>query len=36
MNNTHTYCNSEYEEIDMTAQAKWVINCIAETKGRYY
>ena len=28
-------CNSEYEEIDMTAQAKWVINCIAETKGRF-
>ena len=23
------------EEIDMTAQAKWVINCIAETKGRF-
>ena len=28
-------CHGEYVEIDMTTDAKWVINCIAETKGRY-
>lgn len=28
-------CHREYSEQDMTADAKWVINCIAETKGRY-
>lgn len=28
-------CHKEYDELDMTADAKWVINCIAETKGRY-
>ncbi|MCM1258556.1 MAG: HRDC domain-containing protein, partial [Roseburia sp.] len=28
-------CHREYIEVDMTAEAKWVINCIAETKGRY-
>lgn len=28
-------CHREYTEVDMTAEAKWVINCIAETKGRY-
>ena len=28
-------CHGEYIELDMTADAKWVINCIAETKGRY-
>lgn len=28
-------CHREYTEIDMTFEAKWVINCIAETKGRY-
>ena len=28
-------CHGEYVELDMTADAKWVINCIAETKGRY-
>ena len=28
-------CHREYEEVDMTAEAKWVINCIAETRGRY-
>ena len=28
-------CQQEYEEIDMTADARWVINCVAETKGRY-
>lgn len=28
-------CHREYIEVDMTDDAKWVINCIAETKGRY-
>lgn len=28
-------CHGEYTEADMTADAKWVINCIAETRGRY-
>lgn len=28
-------CHQEYEETDMTADARWVVNCIAETKGRY-
>lgn len=28
-------CHREYTEVDMTDDAKWVINCIAETKGRY-
>ena len=28
-------CHREYRETDMTAEAKWVINCLAETKGRY-
>lgn len=28
-------CHREYSELDMTDDAKWVINCIAETKGRY-
>lgn len=28
-------CHREYMEVDMTDDAKWVINCIAETKGRY-
>ena len=28
-------CHREYQEIDMTAQAKWVMNCVYETKGRY-
>lgn len=28
-------CHRGYSEVDMTADAKWVINCIAETKGRY-
>ena len=28
-------CHREYQEQDMTAQAKQVINCVAETKGRY-
>ena len=28
-------CAREFEEVDMTAQAKWMINCVAETRGRY-
>lgn len=28
-------CNNEYTEVDMTGDAKWVINCIAETRGRF-
>ena len=28
-------CDREFEEMDMTAQAKWMINCVAETRGRY-
>lgn len=28
-------CHGKYTEVDMTADAKWVINCIAETRGRY-
>uniref|UniRef100_UPI004056200E DNA helicase RecQ n=1 Tax=Agathobacter sp. TaxID=2021311 RepID=UPI004056200E len=28
-------CHRNYQEIDMTTQAKWVINCVYETKGRY-
>jgi len=28
-------CHREYREADMTREAKWVINCLAETKGRY-
>lgn len=28
-------CHREYTQEDMTAEAKWVINCIAETKGKY-
>lgn len=28
-------CHREYIEMDMTTDAKWVINCVAETKGRY-
>ena len=28
-------CHRDYKEQDMTAQAKWVINCVAETRGRY-
>lgn len=28
-------CHRAYTEKDMTKEAKWVINCIAETKGRY-
>ncbi len=28
-------CHREYKTMDMTADAKWVINCLAETRGRY-
>ena len=28
-------CHQEYTQTDMTADAKWLINCIAETRGRY-
>ena len=28
-------CHREYHEVDMTAEAKWVVNCVAETMGRY-
>ncbi len=28
-------CHREYREVDMTSEAKWVINCVTETKGRY-
>lgn len=28
-------CHQEYCDQDMTMEAKWVINCLAETRGRY-
>ena len=28
-------CHCKYQEVDMTAQAKWVINCVYEAKERY-
>ena len=28
-------CHRVYHEVDMTTEARWVINCVAETKGRY-
>ena len=28
-------CHREYHEVDMTEQARWVINCVTETRGRY-
>lgn len=28
-------CHREYKEIDMTEEAKFVVNCVFETKGRY-
>lgn len=28
-------CHKDYQEVDMTAQAKWVMNCVYETRGRY-
>lgn len=28
-------CHRDYTEADMTDAAKWVVNCVAETRGRY-
>ena len=28
-------CHREYKEVDMTLEAKQIINCVAESKGRY-
>ena len=28
-------CSDPWEEVDMTAAAKWMINCVAELHGRY-
>ena len=28
-------CNNVYEQADLTAAAKWMINCVAELRGRY-
>lgn len=28
-------CHRTYREIDMTQAARWMINCVAETRGRY-
>ncbi|MCM1025765.1 MAG: DNA helicase RecQ [Roseburia sp.] len=28
-------CQREYREVDRTEEAKWVVNCVAETRGRY-
>ena len=28
-------CHRQYKEVDMTAEAKQIINCVAETRGRY-
>lgn len=28
-------CHHQYEEVDMTGDARWVVNCLAETRGRY-
>lgn len=28
-------CHKNYIDVDMTADAKWVINCVSETKQRY-
>ena len=28
-------CHQEFEELDMTLDAKWVVGCITETRGRY-
>lgn len=28
-------CHQKFTEVDMTPEAKWIINCIAETRGRY-
>ena len=28
-------CSSDFDEVDMTDAAKWMINCVAELRGRY-
>ena len=28
-------CNNDFDEVDMTDAAKWMINCVAELRGRY-
>ena len=28
-------CHRTYETVDMTSEAKWVLNCLYETRGRY-
>ena len=28
-------CHQEFEELDMTLDAKWVVGCITEMRGRY-
>ena len=28
-------CNNDFDEVDMTDAAKWMINCVAELHGRY-
>lgn len=28
-------CHRDYVKVDRTADAKWVVNCVVETKGRY-
>ena len=28
-------CNNDFDEVDMTDTAKWMINCVAELRGRY-
>ena len=28
-------CRKEYREVDMTKEAKWILNCVAETRGRF-
>ena len=28
-------CNNDFDEVDMTTAAKWMINCVAELRGRY-
>lgn len=33
--NNCSNCREEYIDIDVTEAAKWIINCVYETKGRY-
>ena len=28
-------CNNDFDEVDMTDATKWMINCVAELRGRY-